>query len=347
LAISLPLLAAASWTLVGSTHAAIADYHWRKVLPIETALVRANWQGSDAQFHDLLQQAQAAAEWEPANVEYQTWLGIYRWHNGLRESVWNPMTDEQRAQMCIDLIEHFQNCERLCPSYGLSYSMAGQIEYTGLQDKIGAVEIRKASTLAPTHPAVCFVAGRLDALEGKWDDAHKQFTQALALHYQIESVLNVYVNEVKRPDLAVEVFKDDWETLLTLANIMGKDPAFAKMAPEIRTQSENVLKNDAQKPEAPVQTLAAMADLLGRQGDLKEAIRYYRRALDGAYANAQWHLTLANMLVQSGEKEQARQEVVISLREKQPPLSDAQRKVAEEMSFDLRRPPTTGPSTRE
>lgn len=346
LAISLPLLAAMAWMLLGVSHAAMAEYHWNQVLPLEDTVIRQDWKGSQDQFTTLIRHAQAATDWEPGNVEYRTWLAIYHWHNGLRDASWNSMGEQQRIEMFQNLVQEFQNCERLCPTYGLSYAMAGQIRYMALHDAGGAEEIRQAYRLAPTHRAVCFIAGRLSVGEGKWDEACEQFSRALALHYPDKNeVLNVYVKEADRPDLAVEVFKDDWETLGVLAGIVAREPVFANLAPGIQARSQAVLTAEAQKPDAGVRTLAAMADLAGRQGDLAAAIRYYRRAIDGSYGNgqasygnAQWHFALAKILAQKGDAEAARQELVVALRQNSPALSEEQRQIADQLRWNLSHP---------
>jgi Flp pilus assembly protein TadD len=208
----------------------------------------------------------------------------------------------------------FQRGEILCPTYGLNYAMAGQIRYLGLRDDAGAAEIRQAYRLAPTHPAVCFIAGRLSAAEGNWEEAKDEFRRAIQLRYPREEVLAVYLDEVHRPDLAAEIFADRWDYLAALARALDKDPAQAQLAEEIRLRSQAALTVEAQKPDAPVQTLAAMADLLQRQGDLPGAVAYYRRALDGNFGNVDWHLGLARILAQLGQTARAVQEADICLR---------------------------------
>jgi O-antigen ligase len=366
LALSLVILALLGWTVSGATRAALAEHHCNQVLPLEAQLVGNNWQGSPDQYTQLITHAQAAADWDPGNVEYQTWLGIYRWHDSLRDATWNSLNDPQRAALFEDLIAKFQQCQQLCPTYGLSYSMAGQIRYMGLHDRNGAAEIRTACMLAPTHKAVCFVAGHLNALEaqardttrlwqwpwwgveysssvdGQWAQVREQFQRALALHYPGPEIFNVLVQEVERPDLAVDVFRDDWETLYALADVAEKNTTFADLAPAIRTRAHAVLQADAQaelqKPHPKVQTLAAMADLLARQGDLAGAVRYYRSAIVGSYGNAQWHFALAKILAHSGQTKQALEELGISLRQNDPALSDPQRKIADQLRWDLTHP---------
>jgi tetratricopeptide (TPR) repeat protein len=159
----------------------------------------------------------------------------------------------------------------------------------------------------------------------------------MELHYPRQEVLAVYVSEVKRPDLAVEVFADRWDILAQLAQIIGEDPAQAGLSDEVRLKSQAVLTGEAQKPGAPVQTLAAMADLMLRQGDLPGSIAYYRRAIDGNYGNVDWHLGLARALEQAGEKAQALQEASICLGLK--PDSAA----AQQLLSDLATPRTPAP----
>ena len=331
------MLALVAWMLTGSTRAAAAEDHWRRGLAIEQVLVKHAWQGNDEQYGELVAEGWAAVNWEPENAEYRCWLNIYRWHQALRPAAWDALTPDQRAKLFDQLLGEFQRGEILCPTYGLNYAMAGQIRYLGLRDDAGAAEIRKAYRLAPTHPAVCFIAGRLSAAEGKWEEAQDEFRHAIQLRYPREEVLAVYLNDVNRPDLAAEIFADSWDYLAALARALDKDPAQAQLAEEIRLRSQAALTAEAQKPEPSVQTLAAMADLLQRQGDLPGAVAYYRRAIDGNFGNVDWHLGLARVLARLGETAQAVQEADICLRLK--PDSAA----ARQMLSDLATPPAPAP----
>src|SRR5204862_5152537 len=107
------------------------------------------------------------------------------------------------------LVARFEACQRACPTYGLSYAMAGQIRWLGLGDARGKAEIETAYRLAPTHPAVCFIAGRLKASEEDWQGAQIAFAAALARRYSREEILRVYLDEVHRPEAAVVLFADD------------------------------------------------------------------------------------------------------------------------------------------
>jgi tetratricopeptide (TPR) repeat protein len=194
--------------------------------------------------------------------------------------------------------------------------MAGQIRTWSLQDARGREEIEKAYRLARTHPAVAFIAGDLRARQGRWEEAKQAFKQALARKYSRQQVMDVYL-KAQRPDLAAEVFAEDWDALLTLARTSEKDPKTVELGATIRHRAENVLREAAKKPDAPVQTLAAMADLLQKQGDLSGAASHYRRAIDGNYAFAEWHLALSRILAELGDTVQANQEAAIGARLRQ------------------------------
>ncbi len=321
---SLAMLILCIWTLWGATHAAAANEHWKQAAALEKGLVHQNWQGNDEQYEFLTRQAGEAVAWEPDNVEYRCWWNIYRWHQSLRPSVWDAMTDQERGRLFTTLLDEFRQGERTCPTYGLNFAMAGQISYLGLHDPAGVDEILTAYRLAPTHPAVCFIAGRLFATQGQWTQAQEAFRRAMALHYARQEVLAVYLKEVNRPDLAAEVFEDDWESLTAIERALEKDPGQDDLAEQVGLKAQAALTAEAQKPQAPVQTLVAMADLLQRQGNLDEAIKYYRRAIDASYASVNAHLGLARALGQKGDLAPARAEADICLR-LQPDMPAAKR----------------------
>jgi uncharacterized protein HemY len=248
----------------------------------------------------------------------------------MRPANWDKLSDADRRAMIDALIATFHQCEIDCPTYGLAYAMAGQIRYLGLHEAGGADEIHAAYKLAPTHPAVCFIAGRLSAMQGEWDAARDQFKQAIALRYPRDEVLGVYLQDVHRPDLAAELFADDWEALSAVARALQKDPAQADLAADIQERADSTLRNEAEKPGATVQTLAAMADLMQRQEDWAAAAGYYRRAIDASYGNAELHLGLARVLAAMDETAQATQEAGISLRLR--PENTAAQKLIEELA---------------
>jgi len=152
-------------------------------------------------------------------------------------------------------------------------------------------------------------------------------------------VVAVYLQEVNRPDLAAEVFADDWQSLAAIERELAKEPEKADLAETVRLKGQAVLAAEAQKPTATVQTLVAMADLMQRQGNLDEAITYYRRAIDGNYGSVESHLGLAQALARKGDVGPAKVEADICLRLK-PDL-----KAAKELLSDLATPslPATEP----
>jgi len=198
----------------------------------------------------------------------------------------------------------------------------------GLRDDAGAAEIRKAYELAPTHPAVCFIAGKMDAVQERWDQAAEEFRRAIDLHYSRNDVMDVYLRDLKNPQRAAEFFAQDWNDLAAVARAVEKDGSNPELAVDLRNRANDLLAVEAEKSDAPVQALTSMADLLRGQGDFQGAISHYRRAIDLNYGNADLHLSLARALAESGAVTQATQEPGICLRLK-PETAAAQRLLAD------------------
>jgi uncharacterized protein HemY len=235
----------------------------------------------------------------------------------MQPAVWDNLDNQQRVDRFNALLARFEACERQCPTYGLSYAMAGQLRLMGLGDARGAREIETAYRLAPTHPAVCFIAGRQKAAQGDWEGAQQAFAAAIARRYSRNDILAVYLKELHRPDRAGDLFAEDWEMLRAIAQFMEGGESSGASAEAMRCRAENVLRREAQRPDAPVQALVAMADLLHKDGALADAVAYYRRAIDADYAASECHLALSRLLAEMGEDTQSRQEAAIASRLRQ------------------------------
>jgi tetratricopeptide (TPR) repeat protein/O-antigen ligase len=306
------------WCLVGSARGALGEWKWEKALVVEKELAADRWQGSDEQFASLLLPADAAARWEPDNVTYHHWLNVYRWY-----AVAAP--DPKTGQMVIDdqalayakrIVAELHQARATCPTYGPAYSVAGQIELFYLDDPIGEKHINTGYELDQCNPQTCLVAASLDARKGRWDDAKIKLERSLVLGQPLEDVLDVCLTQADRPNLALELTRGTRNPngLLRLVDLLRQSGKHADVAAEARAQALVMLKDQAADPTATPWTLASAARLLGEDKDFATAAEFYRRALVAEYGRADWHLSLAQVLAQAGNFEEATREAKLCLR---------------------------------
>jgi len=213
------------WALLGADSARVAKAHWKKAITIEQSLAEQNWQGTKNEYVDLISHAAAAADYEPENIKYKHWLNVYRWHYISRMT--DPNTGEvimapQALEFVQRIVDELNQARTLCPTFGAIYCVLGQLERFILDDPSGVERIRKGFKLAPCDPTACLVAGFLDASEGRIEDSFKKLEKAVQLDGKLfRDVVNVYINHVNRPDLAVAIAGDNTDRLSYIANLLA------------------------------------------------------------------------------------------------------------------------------
>lgn len=153
---------------VGADDARIAEKHWASAQRSASHLESIDWVGSNAQYADLLRNASQAADLQPNNVEYRHWLNVWRWRSMSRitDVAGNVVLPPQAMPHVQRLVGEFADAIRICPTYGQSWTMAGQLQYFILDQKNdGSHLIRTGAKLAPCDATACFVAGLLEVTE--------------------------------------------------------------------------------------------------------------------------------------------------------------------------------------
>ena len=244
-----------AWVLLGANSARLAEAHWKKALAVEQSLIEKDWQASDEEYIDLIANAAAAADYQPDNVKYQHWLNVYRWKSISRITDSNTdavVIPEQTMEFVRCIVDELHNARLLCPTYGATYCVVGQLEKFTLGDPNGAERIRKGFQLALCDPTACFVAGLLDAKEGHIDASFTKFSRAIQLDSRLfREVADIYINHIDRPDLAVTIAGDNMGQLSHIANILAESSEHQALAEETRSQVVELLKSRYQEPDVP------------------------------------------------------------------------------------------------
>jgi len=244
-----------AWALLGANSASLAEARWKKALAVEQSLIEKDWQASDEEYIELISNAAAAADYQPDNVKYKHWLNVYRWKSISHITDSNTgavVISEQAMKFAHRIVEELHNARSLCPTYGATYCVVGQLEKFILGDPDGVERIRKGFRLAPCDPTACFVAGLLDADEGHVDASFAKLNRAVQLDGRLfGNVADIYINHVYRPDLAVTIAGDNMGRLSHIANILAESNEHQALADEARSQVVELLKSRCQEPDAP------------------------------------------------------------------------------------------------
>jgi len=329
--ISLGVCGIWAWALIGANNARIAEACWAKTLDIEKRIMGNDWKGTDSEYADLISNAEAALEHQPDNVKYQYWRNVYRWRS--ISQVEDPDTgaaiiSEDAMPTVHDVVVGFNETRALCPTYGPTYSVLGQIEKFILHDNAGAEKIRKGLRLAPSDPRACFVAGQLDVLEGRTQDCIAKFEKAVQLDGSLfKNVADIYANQLSRPHLAISAAEDNYDRLTHVARILD-DMQYRDLAEQTREKIRNLLEARCAEPDTPAWVFVRLGYIYSRQGNDDAAAECYREALAREYDQVYWRLELAKLLVKMERIPEAMYEAKICLRLR-PQFKAAQTLVAD------------------
>ena len=314
----LVFIAVWSWSLQTADRARRGEAYWNEVLPLENSLAAGNWLADNPQYAEIIALADNAAACQPHNVRYRYWLNVYRWQAISRvvdPQTGNLVVTDQTLQYTRQIIDDLGKAREYCPTYGAPYSLIGQLRYFILQDPAGAADIRRAYELAPCDATCCLVAGQLDVQEGNIEAAHEKFTRTLQLDGSfLDDVLAIYLYDLNRPDLALELTRDDVGWLSKLARSLSEITEHQDLAETARGQVAILLKEKCAQPDVAPGTLAALAGVYLRDKEFEAAVEYFQRALALDYGNTNWRLTLARTLAQQGKNEEAIHQARICLR---------------------------------
>ncbi len=321
-----------AWALLGAHSAHLAEARWKKALTAEQHLTEKNWQAGDEEYIDLISNASAAADYQPDNVKYRHWLNVYRWRSISR--ITDPNTGaiiipEQATKFVRRIVGELHNARSLCPTYGATYCVVGQLEKFILNDANGVKHIRKGFQLAPCDPTACFVAGLLDIEEQQIDASLEKFSRAIELDGRFfKSVADVYINNINRPDLAVAIAGDNTSRLSYITDILADMQEHKEIAEKIQAKVINSLKARCQEPDAPAWVFASLANIYRKEKDNETAVTYYRRALALDYGQVYWRLALAGLLADTDHIVEAIHEARICLRLR-PQFKPAEKLIAD------------------
>ena len=318
--------------LAGSNSTRAAEGYWKQARLSEKVLGARNWRGSNAEYKVLISNAVKATERQPGNIKYHHWLSVYRWQSVSRSSDPNTgeiLMNDLTARFTKDIADDLKEAIAICPTYGPTWCVAGQLDKFVLDKPEGAQLIRTGYRLAPCNSTACFVAGYLDAKEGSIEDSYSKFERALQLDNGLfEDVADVYINQLERPDLAVAIAAGKTGRLSRVAAILSQSDAHQELADQARAKVTELLEAKCDEPDVPATVFAALGYVYYKDNRQAEAIDCFRRGLALDYGQVDWRLTLAKLLADTDRTSDAIHEARICLR-LNPQLKPAEKLIAQ------------------
>ena len=235
-----------------------------------------------------------------------------------------------RAMDAVHRIVHeLHKARLLCPTYGATYCVVGQLEKSALNDPGGAEHIRKGFQLAPCDPTACFVAGVLDAEEQKIDAAFDKLGRAVELDDGFfKSVADVYIYNLSRPDQALAIAGDNIDWLSYVADALVDMEGCNSIVGSAKTKVIELLRQKCSEPDAPASAHASLAKICRNEKDNEAAIEHYRKAVELDDSQVQWRFALVMLLADAERIPEAMREARICLH-LHPQCKEAERLLAE------------------
>ena len=329
------------WMGLGANKARIADTYWGRVLGMETFLESNAWQGTDEEYIQLLRSAGTASDEQPGNVHYRHWLNVYRWRSISRNV--DPNTGEILLsdvgfRTVPRIIEELKAACAVCPTYGPSYCVLGQLEAFVLGDANGLNHINTGYSLAPCDAATCYISGTVDAQSGLHDQAFEKLQRAVQLNGSyFNGAAQICLEQLNDPNKVLTLAGDNIGWLNRSVNLLtaydANDNGLVQTALD---RVKTSLEARSQSPEASGGVFASLARIYQKEGDVDRAIEYYSRALVKQYSHVSWRFTRARLLADQGKLDEAIKEGKICLR--LDSTFEAARRLVQELSVQVTLP---------
>lgn len=329
------------WVLSQADRSRLAERHWARVSDMAEHMIEADWQESDAAYADLISQASQASGLEPRNIHYRHWLNVYRWRSISRATDPNGMVllSDPAMEFARRIAQDLRDAATLCPTFGPTWCVLGQLEYNVLGEDRGLSHLRKSFLLSPNDPTVCLVTGLTDLGCGRPQEGLARLRKAVQLDGRFyPEVARACVHDLRLPDVALELAGGQTHRLIQLAGILAETDTEESLAKEVQERIVELLTTQCDDPQAPGSSFAALGSIHEKRQDTEAAVRCFREALARDYGLVSCHLALARLLARTGELDQAMHEARVCLRLR-PRYGPAERLI-EELSIRMTSPHT-------
>ncbi|MCS7032667.1 MAG: tetratricopeptide repeat protein, partial [Phycisphaerae bacterium] len=270
------------------------------------------WRGEDSDYARLLRACDEAARLSPGDVRRAYERGLARYFAAVRD---RDPRDVGRAAL-VPALQEFERAMRLCPTFGASYSMAGQI--TAWLGDLPRAErlLARATALSPHDGPTAQFRGELALHRGEDAVALELFRRALATaSVSSDHIIRRIVSAHRRPDLALRLAGEDRLMLQSVVREL-REARFSSDADAAERKLQELMLAAAEDPAATPSDLYDAAQVLRRRGDLSAAAEYLRRAIARSPNQLAWRFELATVLSGLDQPQEALREVNVVLRDR-------------------------------
>lgn len=256
-----------------------------------------------------------ATRLDPTNVLYKYWLNHLRWRKLTArhdEKTGEVIFPPHASDVGQKIISEMAAARVLCPAYGKLYTLMGAIQWEFADQSAATANLELGRKRRPADAEPLYYLARAAALQGRWDAAGEYARKCCKMNVGFSWALTaLYVRVLHRPDMAAQIFNDNPGALGQLTGELSDHPDL------LQATRRRILELANEGVKADPKDAGAWA-LLGRSeselGNKDRAIDDFRNALELDYGNVQWRMTLARLLQDTGQKDDAVQEVEICLR---------------------------------
>lgn len=279
---------------------------------LHAAMTPPNFRGTPTQHQRLEYVTEVAAEALPGDVQAAFWRAMHRWTNAVaaavdygepKETV-TPETNPELVATAREVQAEFFALQRLAPTFGPSWSVAGQLGLMWLDDPDASRWIQRGRELAPHHPNTCLASGVERLIAGDEERGMADLERAAAVGASKGSIVNLLAWDLQRPDLAYRVAEGERWLLNALAQHLTRMADFDDLAQRVAAERDALLESEAARSGAHAGTLAELGALRERQGRPGDAIAIYHRVL-AKDPESRARYDLARLLADSGEPREA------------------------------------------
>jgi tetratricopeptide (TPR) repeat protein len=288
--------------------AARAEASFIRAYAIEQRLRNLDWQGTDAEYQQMVFAAREASERRPGNVHYAFWENVYqlKYLEAGRDDGDGPV--QLLKSDLVLLRDRMDVVRRIAPTFGPAHSVAGEIRLRYLDEPLGGKLIRQGRRLNRTDPTSILLAAELSLKEKDYVAAIDDFRalSQISEGYRVEGVMLLL--KASQVDAAMQLAEGSVPASSRLhAELSRTGPADA--AHRARTQLRQELLRLADDAEAPGEALATLGRMLAEDGEHERSIEVMRRALRRNVAKSEWRLQVVQSLLELGRDSDALDEV--------------------------------------
>jgi len=305
------------WVLSQADQSRQAERHWAQAAQAEAHMIESDWRESDAAYVNLITPASQAADLEPGNIHYRHWLNVYRWRSISRTADPNGLVllPDRAIASARRIAQDLQEALPLCPTFGPTWCVLGQLEYEVLGNDRGLAHLRKSFQLCPNDPTVCLVTGLTDIGHGQMQEGLSKLCKAVQLDGRFyPEVARTCVHDLRSAELALDLAEGQPQRLTQLAGILADTQAQGGSTRETQNRIVDLLTAQCDNPQAPASCFAALGWIHEKRREAEAAIRCFRAALARDYGQVSYHLALARLLAHAGKLEEAMHEANVCLR---------------------------------